>query len=77
METPKSVLEAVREDDFMFSIDMTDAYFHVPVHVDDRKFLRFVYDGEVYQFRNLCFGLCTAPQVFTRVLAPVGKILRL
>ena len=31
--------------------------------------------GKVYQFRVLCFGLSTAPQVFTRVMAPVSAIL--
>ena len=29
----------------------------------------------VYQFRSLCFGLATAPQVFTRVMAPVSSIM--
>ena len=29
----------------------------------------------VYQFKVLCFGLSTAPQVFTRVMAPVSAIL--
>ena len=31
--------------------------------------------GKVYQFKVLCFGLSTAPQVFTRVMAPVSVIL--
>ena len=29
----------------------------------------------VYQFRALCFGLSSAPQVFTRVMAPISSIL--
>ena len=29
----------------------------------------------VYQFRALCFGLSSAPQVFTRVMAPVSSIM--
>ena len=28
-----------------------------------------------YQFKALCFGLSTAPQVFTRVMAPVSAML--
>ena len=31
--------------------------------------------GKVYQFKVLCFGLSTVPQVFTRVMAPVSAIL--
>ena len=32
-------------------------------------------DGKPFQFRVLCFGLTTAPQVFTRIMAPVSAIL--
>ena len=31
--------------------------------------------GVPYQFRVLCFGLTTAPQVFTRLMAPISAIL--
>ena len=34
--------------------------------------MRFTSEGTVYQFRALCFGLSTAPQVFTRVFAVVS-----
>ena len=38
-------------------------------------FLRFLFSDTVYHFKALCFGLSTAPQVFTRVMAPVSAIL--
>ena len=75
METVQSVLSAVRRNDWMVSIDLKDAYLQVPIHPESRKFLRFSSRGEIFQFRTLCFGLSTAPQVFTRVMAPVAKIL--
>ena len=61
----------------MVSLDLREAYLQVPMHPDSRKFLRFMVGGggEVYQFKVLCFGLSTAPQVFTRVMAPVSAIL--
>ena len=40
-----------------------------------RHFLRFLFSDTVFQFKALCFGLSTAPQVFTRVMAPVSAIL--
>ena len=40
-----------------------------------RHFLRFLFSDTVYHFKALCFGLSTAPQVFTRVMAPVSAIL--
>ena len=72
METPASVLESVRPGDFMASIDLKDAYFQIPIHPSSRKYLRFVWEGKTYQFKALCFGLSSAPQVFTRVMAPVS-----
>ena len=76
METLQSVLVSVRPGDWMESLDLKDAYLQVSMHPDSRKFLRFmVGGGKVYQFKVLCFGLSTAPQVFTRVMAPVSAIL--
>ena len=59
----------------MASIDLEEAYLQVPVHPTSRHFLRFIIRDTVYQFQALCFGLSTAPQVFTRVMAPVSAIL--
>ena len=38
-----------------------------------KKLLRFVSSGKVYQFKALCFGLSTAPQVFKRFFAAVSS----
>ncbi|XP_066960836.1 uncharacterized protein [Macrobrachium rosenbergii] len=62
METPRSVLAAIRRGDFMISLDLQDAYLQIPVHPSSRKFLRVVSRKITYQFRALCFGLVTAPQ---------------
>ena len=34
METVASVLGSIRKGDWMFSIDLKDAYFHIPIHPD-------------------------------------------
>ena len=51
----------------MFKIDLQDAYFHVLIDPDSRKYLRFAFENKVYQFGVLPFGLNTAPKVFTRL----------
>ena len=58
--------------DFLASIDLKDMYFQIPVHQSSRKLLRFLLEGTVCQFKALCFGLSTAPQVFTRIFASVS-----
>ena len=75
METVQSMLASVRQGDWMISIDLKDAYFQIPVHPNSRPYLRFVTGSGVFQFKVICFGLTTAPQVFTRVMAPVSAIL--
>ena len=72
METVASVLLFIKEEDFLASIDLKDAYFQIPVHQSSRKLLRFLSEGTVYQFKALCFGLLTAPQVFTSVFTAVS-----
>ena len=72
METVASVLLSVQEGAFLASIDLKDSYFQISVHQSLRKLLRFLSGGVVYQFKALCFGLSTAPQVFTRVFEAVS-----
>ena len=75
MESNQSILRAVQRFDWMISFDLKDAYLQVPIYPDSRKFLRFMVGDTVYQFRALCFGLSTSPQVFTRVMTPVSVML--
>ena len=57
-------------------MDLQDAYLQVPIHPESRRYLHFTMVGVPYQFRVLCFWLTTAPQVFTRLMAPISAILR-
>lgn len=77
METRQSVIYSIRRGDWMISLDMQDAYFHVPIHMVSRKYLRFIFQNRVFQFWALRFGPLTAPQVFACALAPLGKWLHL
>ena len=75
METQQSVLQSLRPGDWMASLDLKDTYLQVPVHPESRCYLRFCVEEEVWQFRALCFGLSTALQAFTRVMAPIPSIM--
>ena len=48
--TISSVLSTVERGDYAFKIDLQDAYFHVLIHPDSRKYLRFAFENKVYQF---------------------------
>ncbi len=78
METVQSVREHLQIGEWAASIDLKDAYLHVPIHREQWKYLRFLFDGQAFEFRVLPFGLATSPQAFTRVVkALVGQVHRL
>lgn len=60
----------------MATLDLKDAYYFVPIKKKDRKFLRFLYRGKLFEFTCLPFGLNVAPYVFTKLLKPVAAYLR-
>lgn len=72
METTRSVTGAIQPGDWSISVDLADAYFHVPLRSSFSRFTRFYWQGSVYQFRVLCFGLSTAPRVFTRIVSALA-----
>ena len=55
----------------MSSIDLSDAYLHILIHPNSRKYLRFCHKSQVFQFTSLPFGLATAPQVITMIVKEV------
>lgn len=61
----------------MISIDLKDAYFHVPVATEFQQFLRFAVGNQHLQFTCLPFGLTTSPRVFSKVLLSVVALLRI
>ena len=52
-------------------IDLIDAYFHIIIHQDYRKFLWFQTRDTFYQFKVLPFDLSPAPWVFTKVMVEI------
>ena len=65
MLTPRRLVQFIRPNDWFITIDLKDAYFHVPIHHRHRRYLRFAFGGLAYQFNALPFGLSLAPRVFT------------
>ena len=72
METAMSIRESMHPGDWVASIDLKDAYFHILIHPRDRRWLRFVWKDTVYQFRALPFGLSPAPWLFTKIARELG-----
>ena len=76
METPRALRASVHPAEFAVSLDLTDAYLHVPMHRSTRRYLRFAIDGKVFAFRALPFGLNLSPWAFTRLMDAVMGLVR-
>ena len=74
METPETIRTSLQQGEWVTSIDFKDAYFHIPIQEQPRKYLRFHVQGQTYQFKALLFGLSTAPLEFT-VIAKEVKLM--
>ncbi|OXA40675.1 putative enzymatic polyprotein [Folsomia candida] len=76
MEDLRSAIRLMENDCYMTTIDLKNAYYLISIRKTDRKFLRFSWKGQLYQFNCLCFGLSSAPRTFTNILRPVMRYLR-
>lgn len=70
MDSLHTIMKLMTRNCYMASIDLKDAYYSVPVNVEHRKFLRFCWKKQVYEFTCLPNGLSCAPRIFTKLLKP-------
>ena len=66
----------LQRNDWMLSLDLQDAYWHIPVAQDHRKYLTFCIDGRTLQCAALPFGWKGSPLTFTKVMRAFVKYLR-
>lgn len=76
MESLAAVLPELRRNWWGATLDLKDAYMHIPIHPSSKKWLGFVIGGKSYRFKTLPFGLSTAPRTFTRVVKVIAEHLR-
>lgn len=76
MDSLKTAVNLVTKNCFLASVDLKDAYYSVPIHWNYRKYLRFEWNGKLYQYTCFPNGLAPAPRIFTKLLKPVFSSLR-
>lgn len=75
MDTLHSGVEQMTQGCWMASVDLKDAYYSIPVHTCDRKYLRFWWKGVLLQFTAWPNGLSEAPRKFTKIMkVPFGDL---
>jgi len=66
----------MQPNDWMLSLDLTDAYWHIPVASEHRKYLTFQVEGRTFQCAALPFGWKGSPLTFTKVLRAFVRYIR-
>lgn len=77
-EDMRTALLFLKKGGFMFKFDLKSGYHHIDICPAHREFLGFSwpYDGSsesFFIFRQLPFGLSSAPFIFTKVIRPLVK----
>ena len=76
MDTVQLMRDAVEPDMWATSIDLSEAFHHIPIHQNFRCFLAFCIQGQNYWYKACPFGLSPIPQVFTEVCTVVKVFAR-
>ena len=76
MESLICAIQLMKKNCYMASIDLTDAYYTVPVAVEHRKYFSFIWSNRSFQYTCLPNGLAFAPRYFTKLLKPVYSTLQ-
>ena len=75
MDSIRTCSLLMRPRDVAF-IDLRDAYQSLPIAEERQKYLKFTWQGNVYQFTCLAQGLFSAPCLFTKLMKPMFSFLR-
>ena len=68
METLSNVREWIKPNAYCIGLDLRDAFLHIPINRQSRKYLRFKWLDELLEWQVLPFGLTCSPRVITKVL---------
>jgi ribonuclease HI len=68
MENTQVVADILIQQDWGTSIDLTSAFNHLIVNPCFRPYLAFQFEGKLYTYRAMPFGLSLSPYLFTKMM---------
>ena len=77
MDSVNTILKLLDKDCFMASLDLKDACYSIPIRKSDRKYLRFYWQDNLYQYTCLPNGLSSGPRKFTKIMKPALSTLHI
>ena len=76
MDNLTSATQMMTRGCYMASVDLRHAYYSVPIKAEYRKYLKFKWKKQLYQYTCLPNGLSNCPHHFTKLMKPVYATLR-
>ena len=76
MEDLRTAIKLISRGTFMTTVDLKDAHYLFSVAQESRKYLRFIFEDQIYEFTRLPFGLNVCPFLFTKMMKAVIGMLR-
>ena len=77
MDSISDIFIMIKPGDFFVSVDLSDAYYCIAMHLLSMPYLTFIFLNVYYQFTCLPQGLSSAPRIFTKVMRVVLSFLRI
>ena len=76
MDNLTSATQMMTRGCYMASVDLRYAYYSVPIKAEYRKYLKFKWKNQLYQYTCFPNGLSNCPRYFTKLMKPVFATLR-
>ena len=76
MDTFETALKLIKPNSFMAAVDQRHANYSVPIAVEHRKLLQFLWKGKIYESSCSPNDLACAPRYFTKLTKPIYAKLR-
>lgn len=71
IETLPKVIQMIRPNNYITSINVTNAFLHIKIHPASHRFLRVYWNDQHYQFHIAIFGLSLIPWLYTKITKPI------
>jgi len=63
-----AILDELRSASYISTIDLSQAYFQIPLERNSRELTAFTVPGKLFHFTRMPYGLTGAPATFQRLL---------
>ena len=75
MELLSDAIKLLKPQVWMAKVDLKDASYSIPVHVNHKKFFKFEWDLKYFKFTGMPDGYCEAMRLFTNIMKVAFSVL--